>query len=498
MINEYDRDPLQAIAEQCLSSGKRPAIVPSPNTEDGKRAIGDIAMARRGLSPVTLSVRLALFGPLLGLAVAPAHATDYYWDTNGATSGAGGPAPNGTWSALAATLSLDSSGASAVTPRTTTTADRLFFSAGTDATGAYTVSVAGTQNIGRLSFQEGVVTLTGGTLNFGTVSGLIDGDGTPDSISAVLSGTAGIRFNGGTVRLTGTTANTYSGTTQVGGAGLAQASIVLAASGGNAISGSLLQLGGGNYTSAGFVSLGAANQINDTATVQLTSGHYSGSSIFSLNGFSETIGGINLHKQGAASTVTFRNGGASDATVTLAGSGTYTTASGDRLTGRSIQDGAAGKLNMVVALTGSGTQTFGGADPRYTGSTTVNSGTLRLWNTSAWASNTTLNGGVLELQQTAGGTGYLAGAASRTHANTIGGTGGTLRKTGDGTVILSGSNTYQGATSINAGTLQAGSTSAFGNNSAVTLANVAGATLSLNGFNNSVGSLAGAVQRAAM
>ena len=87
------------------------------------------------------------------------------------------------------------------------------------------------------------------------------------------------------MRLTGTTANTYSGTTQVGGAGLAQASIVLAASGGNAISGSLLQLGGGNYTSAGFVSLGAANQINDTATVQLTSGHYSGSSIFSLNGF---------------------------------------------------------------------------------------------------------------------------------------------------------------------------------------------------------------------
>ena len=102
-----------------------------------------------------------------------------------------------------------------------------------------------------------------------------------------------------------------------------------------------------------------------------------------------------------------------------------------------------------------------------------------------------MNGGTLELQQTSAGTGFLAGAATRTHAKTIGGTGGTLSKTGNGTVILSGANTYQGATSIQAGTLQAGSTSAFGSNSAVTLANVAGATLNLNGFNNSIGSLAG-------
>ena len=48
---------------------------------------------------------------------------------------------------------------------------------------------------------------------------------------------------------------------------------------------------GGNYVSGGTVTLGAANQINDTATVQLSSGHYSGSSIFSMNGFNETLGG---------------------------------------------------------------------------------------------------------------------------------------------------------------------------------------------------------------
>src|SRR5262249_12718109 len=102
-----------------------------------------------------------------------------------------------------------------------------------------------------------------------------------------------------------------------------------------------------------------------------------------------------------------------------------------------------------------------------------------------------LNGGTLELQQTSAGTGFLAGAATRTHANTISGTAGTLRKTGDGTVILSGVNSYQGNTAIDAGTLRPGSGTAFGNNSAVTLANTAGATMDLNGFNISIGSLAG-------
>ena len=145
--------------------------------------------------------------------------------------------------------------------------------------------------------------------------------------------------------------------------------------------------------------------------------------------------------------MTFRNGAATDATVTLAARAPNA-ASGDRLFGRSMQDGGAGKLNVVVALTGAGSQTFGGTDPTYTGTTTVNSGTLRLWNTSLWASNATLNGGTLELQQTSVGNGFLAGAAPRTHARTIAGTGGTLSKTGDGTVILSSTNTYQGATRI--------------------------------------------------
>ena len=56
-------------------------------------------------------------------------------------------------------------------------------------------------------------------------------------------------------------------------------------------------------------------------------------------------------------------------------------------------------------------------------------------------------------------------------------------------VTLSGTNTYSGTTTINSGTLQAGSTSAFGTDSPVTI-NGTG-ELNLNGFSNTIGPLAG-------
>jgi autotransporter-associated beta strand protein len=69
--------------------------------------------------------------------------------------------------------------------------------------------------------------------------------------------------------------------------------------------------------------------------------------------------------------------------------------------------------------------------------------------------------------------------------------GAPLVKSGNGTLILAGVNSYTGATTVSAGTLTAGSTSAFGINSAVTLVNASGVLLNLNNFNNSIGSLTG-------
>ena len=65
--------------------------------------------------------------------------------------------------------------------------------------------------------------------------------------------------------------------------------------------------------------------------------------------------------------------------------------------------------------------------------------------------------------------------------------GGNLTKIGPGTLVLWGSNAYGGATFVEEGILQAGSTTALSPNSAFTV----NSQLDLNGFSNTIGSLAG-------
>jgi outer membrane autotransporter protein len=79
---------------------------------------------------------------------------------------------------------------------------------------------------------------------------------------------------------------------------------------------------------------------------------------------------------------------------------------------------------------------------------------------------------------------------SGSDCSNAGATGGGLIKVGTGTLTLSGANTYTGPTAVNAGTLQAGAVNAFSSASAFTVAS--GAIVDLAGFNQTIGSLAGA------
>lgn len=72
----------------------------------------------------------------------------------------------------------------------------------------------------------------------------------------------------------------------------------------------------------------------------------------------------------------------------------------------------------------------------------------------------------------------------------IAGPGFGLTKEGAGTLVI-GAGTFNGSTSVNAGTLRAGTAAAFNSTAAVTLIDVAGVNLDLNGFNQTIGTLGG-------
>jgi fibronectin-binding autotransporter adhesin len=162
----------------------------------------------------------------------------------------------------------------------------------------------------------------------------------------------------------------------------------------------------------------------------------------------------------------------------------------------------AGTISGTGGLTkiGNGTLTLSGNN-LYSGGTALNAGTLAVGSSTGlgtgdltFANGTTLqaaaNGLSLANAMTLNGTSTVDTQANAlTLSGNIVGTGG-LSKIGAGTLTLSGPSTYTGATNVNAGTLQAGVANAFSPLSAFTVAS--GAMLDFNGFDQAVGSLAGA------
>lgn len=184
------------------------------------------------------------------------------------------------------------------------------------------------------------------------------------------------------------------------------------------------------------------------------------------------------------------------AILTTGGDGSTTTFSG------TIGGGVGGLTKQ-----GAGIFTISGPNA-YSGATTVSAGTLQAGSTTglANASDFTVNS-VLDLNNfsstiaSLAGSGSvtmgsatltLGGTASTIYSGTITGTGG-LSKTASGTLTLSGTTSYSGATTLSnvaANILEAGAVNAFSSSSAFSIGTAA--TLNLNNFSQSIGSLAGA------
>ena len=123
--------------------------------------------------------------------------TDLYWDSNGATAGAGAT-PTGTWgtSTFWSTV-FDGTAATAGW----TAGRNAVFSAGTDASGSFNLSVNGTQTAGNITVEEGSVTIPSGVVSRGAnVVTINNGASLTIPSTTVLTGNGGIILNGGAFR----------------------------------------------------------------------------------------------------------------------------------------------------------------------------------------------------------------------------------------------------------------------------------------------------------
>lgn len=310
------------------------------------------------------------------------------------------------------------------------------------------------------------------------------------------SGVSAVGGNGG---FGGGGAAVYSATRTAGtggfGAGAADVSLSVPLAAG----------GGGGLGAGGAVYVQTGGTVTVSGSLIVNGNSVAGGSGGGGYGASGSAYGSGIFFQGTSGTTTTLAFGAGSQSIadTIAdyiGSGGTNPAGG---TNAADQGGS-------VALTKSGGGTLALAGPNtYSGGTTINEGsTLVIGNGSALGSGAlTLNGGATGVTVNFNGSFSVANNITATGdptynvltGNTVD-LSGVLSGSGDvvvnnqsgyaGTLVLSGVNTYTGPTVVDAGTLQAGSTSAFGNNSAMTVAS--GAILDLAGFSNAVGSLAGA------
>jgi len=310
-------------------------------------ALNVVSFSQRDSGGVQTYDEIRLGGSYLD--VIGGSAAESYWDVDGATPGAGGASPAGTWDAsTTANWSSDSTGASAATMWPA--GGQAVFAAGTNATGNYTVTVNGTPVIGGLTFEEGTVTVSGGTaLDLVSAGGFLE-----------------VRRPTGTATVATPITQTTPG-------------------------GSLYKEGAGTLTLSGNNTYGCPTIVN--AGTLILSGDNSGAALeltnnITIGGEALTLSGNGISSSGALRSISGSNtyGGV----INLAANARISSDSGSLL----ILDVASGD-----AITNTANLSFGGAgdirvaDPIAIGTgslTRFGAGTLELWGSNTYSGVTTV------------------------------------------------------------------------------------------------------------
>ncbi|HEV7736839.1 MAG TPA: autotransporter-associated beta strand repeat-containing protein, partial [Chlamydiales bacterium] len=344
----------------------------------------------------------------------------------------------------------------------------------------------------------GSKTLTFGSPIASSYSGVIQDGGIGGGVAGKI-----IKQNGGTLTLLG--ANTYTGLTTVS-AGILAAGNNAALGGGTAgtvvDNNASLQLMNGviipvaeplGITGPGLGGIGALTQasgasstyagpitLNANATIGTN-----GAGTLTLNGGIDKDGTTLILKGGGTINITGPITGPSPSSdLDVDGVTVNLTVANNYLGPTSIIDGGVINANVANALPTSIARTTMSIDLSGTGNSSLVLGASQAIQSLAGSgtAHVNLNANTLTIGTAAGST---------TFAGTISGSGGSIVKDNSSTQILSGASSYSGATTVSQGVLQAGGTNAFSPNSAVTMANVASTTLTLNGFSQTILSLAG-------
>ncbi len=468
----------------------------------------------------------ALIGSIAALLAAHSpQAANYFWDIDGVTADAGGATPSGIWGTLGTTWSTDPTG-SALTPGYTTLGiDDLFFSAGTNATGTYTVTLGANQNAKSLTFQEGTnVVVTANTITLAGGGGItVDTTSTTGAtISSGLTINGNNTFNigsGETLTLnTGTFTRGTRATLNVQGLGTVTSTQTGLATAGmvNGIIGPWASIGTGattryatftgnnitaltgtaaataanvtstlgtfNYDVAAAGTLGAGASVNTlryTGAAGTIAGGLTTKGIMNVGGGLLTFTGAVT--SGAAATELVINtangditmsgaGGILTGTITKTGAGTMTmTAQAHSIGGITVNEGVLitnhsvgdGITGTAVAINSGGTLKFGGSNKH------VNSSLFTVnagggFDLNSFSDTIGAIAGAGSITTTSGTPTLILSSGTQTFSGVISGTLALTLSNAAAVQTLSGQNTYTRGTTITAGTLILGNTNALG------------------------------------